>query len=310
MATTIARCLLPFLILVAPWPAGMASRGDGRSPGEPSADPLVELNKSFREAYGHCRQSIVSGSGPIVLLEGDDLVLLHNGKRTQAKVIPEIYHTLKVISHVPLAIYVMLVNETKQPLDNRCLTELRSYRDKVVKAESALEKWGLAREALARQQEIIQTSLTFLDSVLSRKQLDSGDLVKFASGLKSQILANMAEAAQAELLGLDTQMQKWRATLTPDEWKKLRVVIMGSALPRQGNLATQYFAKLLDHQGEGERIIYAESIFDEARALNLLGTHLLDRSIGTAFFCDPDRMHRDLLSDAAKELLLKMKLDR
>ena len=55
--------------------------------------------------------------------------------------------------------------------------------------------------------------------------------------------------------------------------------------------------------GEGRRIIYAEALFDESKALDLLGTHLVDTRIGEAFFADPQRMHRDLLSDAAQSYL-------
>jgi hypothetical protein len=47
-------------------------------------------------------------------------------------------------------------------------------------------------------------------------------------------------------------------------------------------------------------------LFDEKRALNLLGTHLVDTGIGTYFFDDAERMHRDLLADAAREYLKKM----
>jgi len=41
----------------------------------------------------------------------------------------------------------------------------------------------------------------------------------------------------------------------------------------------------------------------EQKALNLLATHQLDSEIAVAFFNDPERMERDLLSDAAAEYL-------
>ena len=85
---------------------------------------------------------------------------------------------------------------------------------------------------------------------------------------------------------------------------------MGSPMPRRGNVATQYFGRLLGVQGECERIVYAESIPEEARALNLLGTHLLDTEIGAVFFEDPRRMHRDLLADAAEAYLDEMNFAR
>ena len=91
--------------------------------------------------------------------------------------------------------------------------------------------------------------------------------------------------------------------MTPDEWKALKVVILGSALPRKQSLTVQYFARLLGEPGEGPRIIYAESIRDEATALDQMATRALDTTIGADFFNDPTRMHRDLLSDAAHDYL-------
>jgi hypothetical protein len=40
----------------------------------------------------------------------------------------------------------------------------------------------------------------------------------------------------------------------------------------------------------------------------LLGTHLVDADIGTYFFNDSQRMHRDLLADATEEIIRKKML--
>ena len=89
-----------------------------------------------------------------------------------------------------------------------------------------------------------------------------------------------------------------------------RSVVMGSAMPRQGQIVVQYFARLLGEPGEGPRIIYAEGLWAEDRALDLLGKHLLDGPIGRDFFGDDRRMMRDLLADAAKEYLAKKEFKR
>ncbi|MCC6743903.1 MAG: hypothetical protein IT175_08580 [Acidobacteria bacterium] len=102
---------------------------------------------------------------------------------------------------------------------------------------------------------------------------------------------------------LNAIVTRWRATLTADEWSRLHVVIMGVHMARDGELAQQYFVRLLGEPGEGRRVVYAEGIFDEARALDLLGTHVLDGRAGTAFFGHDLRMHRDILADAARERL-------
>ena len=41
------------------------------------------------------------------------------------------------------------------------------------------------------------------------------------------------------------------ARLSDAEWKSLRVIVQGSAQPRKGHLAVQYFARLLGEAGEG-----------------------------------------------------------
>jgi hypothetical protein len=282
------------------------SAGGAQPAADRTADPLVDLNQAVRDAYARARRRLLDRAGPVIIVEGDSLVLLHRGKRREAKVVPDVYHTLKAISHVPLAVYVMLVPPEDVPLDKECLEGLRAYRKLLVQAELALQGRGLSEEARERQRRIIRASVRFLDAALAGKRVGAEDLGKFTRGLGKELLANAADAARAELDALDKQVRAWRATLPAEAWKQLHVVVMGSALPRRGNLATQYFARLLGEKGEGRRIVYAESTFEEPRAVNLLGTHLLDTRIGSAFFDDAERMHRDLLADAATKLLEKM----
>jgi hypothetical protein len=56
--------------------------------------------------------------------------------------------------------------------------------------------------------------------------------------------------------------------------------------------------------------VYAEALFEEPKALNLLGTHLVDTEIGRDFFAEPTRMKRDLLGDAAEQILEEMTRQR
>jgi hypothetical protein len=285
---------------------GSPARGDVPVIQAPAPDPLLALNDSFREAYARCRQQVIERSGPVILVEGDNLVLIREGKRTEVRVIPELYQTLKAVSHVPLAIYAMLIPGVDAPLGKDTVEFLQGYRTRVVNAAGTLKNRTLPGPTLLRQEEIIKSSLAFLDSVVQTNKVSKVDLEKFTREQGPRLLANAAESAQAEIDALDKQLKVWRADLPENDWKKLHIVVMGSALPRAGNLAIQYFAQALNEPGEGKRIIYAEALFDEKRALNLLGTHLVDTGIGTYFFDDAGRMHRDLLADAAKEYLEKM----
>jgi hypothetical protein len=242
----------------------------------------------------------------VIVVEGDELVLLRQGKRTVVRVIPDVYHTLKAVSHVPLAIYVSLAYTEDGAVGEELRNELRSFRDKVQKATNHLAGRGLSPALMQRQQEILSAAERFLDALLQSGAVKQADLVGFTRKMAPLILANAADAAQSQLSALQQQITAWRQAMPVAEWDKLRVIVMGSALPRRGNVAVQYFSRVLGTQGEGGRLVYAESLFEESRAVNLLGTHLLDSKIGVAFFDDAQRMHRDLLADAAAEILKQM----
>lgn len=116
------------------------------------------------------------------------------------------------------------------------------------------------------------------------------------------------EASRLQIDALHACVAEWRKGMSAEEKQRLRVVVCGSTMPRRDHSAVQYFAKLLNQQGEGPRLLYAENLFDENRAVNLLGTTVIDREIGIAFFDDAARMFRDLLGDAVREHLKRMEV--
>jgi hypothetical protein len=123
------------------------------------------------------------------------------------------------------------------------------------------------------------------------------------------LLENVDEAARVELDALHSHVSEWRHQMTPEEWKALHVVVMGAHMPRDEEITMQYFERLLGEPIQGHRIIFAEGLWEEPRALDLLGTHLVDGSTGAAFFGEFMRMHRDLLSDAASVYIQKTLLN-
>lgn len=269
-------------------------------------DPLLLLNASFRKAHAAARKEMLSKAGPIVLLDGDDLILLHNGKRTAARGVPEIYHTLKAVAHVPVAIEVLLAPFGDGAIGAERLTGLKEYREQLIQAEKALGGRGLSDEQLERSKMTLSACRKFLDGVIEKQRATSEEVLAFARAMSPRVIAQATDAARAQLDTTHQQMKKWRTQLSAEEWKALHVVIIGSAMPRKGNIGVQYFARLLGEKGEGLRILYAESLWEEAKALNLLGVSLVDSQMSVAFFNDDHRMHIDLLAPLAEELLKKM----
>jgi hypothetical protein len=290
--------------------AGLAGAAVGQAPAPPApqpapaADPLIALNEAFRAAYRRAKEANLAQAGPVILMEGDNIVLRRGGSRVETPYTPAVYHILKSVAHVPLALDVVLAPHADEAtLNDKVLAELREYRRLMEQVEPSLVAHGLVPEQLERQKTIFAECRAFLDSVVQARRCSGEERVAFARRMTPIVMKNVGEAARAELDSLHARIRAWRSEMTPEEWKGLKVVILGSALPRKQSLTVQYFARLLGEPGEGARIIYAESVREEDKALDLMATRAVDTTIGADFFNDPTRMHRDLLSDAARDYL-------
>ena len=227
---------------------------------------------------------------------------MRDGRRAEANVGTPIYDPVKTIAHIPLAIYVTLIPGDGAVDDNRLKT-LAGLRELIPPAEASLDTLKLSAATLARQKRIVAASLAFLDDVAGRRQFAPAVLLAFTRGMAPLVMENVAEAARAQLDATHAQVSAWRRDLSPQEWNQLHVLIIGPHMPREDLVVMQYFLRLLHEAREGRRVVYAESLWEEPQALDLLGTHLLDGRVGEAFFGDYMRMHRDLLGDAAKQYL-------
>jgi hypothetical protein len=269
-----------------------------------TADPLLDLNNASRMFYTLAKQQTLAKCGPVMILIGDDLVLLKGGNRTQARVIPDIYHTLKTFDHISLALDVALTAHAGEtPLSDDFLNELRDYRGLFPAAGERIDKVGLDAEQSARQKTIIAACAQFVDAVLDKRQCLLAERIAFTRKMTPLLMANASAAARAALDSMHRQVCEWKGQLTPEEWSALSVIVVGRQLPRRDNLAVQYFGRLLGQPGESKRLIYAEGLGDEPRSLDLLATHLVDTQVGIDFFNDPNGMARDLLSDGARDYL-------
>jgi hypothetical protein len=142
------------------------------------------------------------------------------------------------------------------------------------------------------------------------------DLRRFTKSQRQDILINVYEAAKDQIDTMDRHMKAWLATMTSAERKRLRVAVGSAHMARVGGLAMQYFSATMGEPYEGRyeeeeikhsdfRLLLIESVFDPQEILNVLGTHILDAEVGVYFFGDAQRMHRDLLADAAEQIIRK-----
>ncbi len=272
-------------------------------PVQPQA--LTVLNNAFRAAYADAKARVLASSGPTLIVSGDNFSLLRDGRRVEANVGTAIYDPVKTIAHVPLAIYIILT-PGDGAVDDERIKALANLRELIPPAAAGLDSVKLSAGTLARQKKIVAASLAFLDDVAEKRSFKRSALLAFTRGMAPLVLRNVSDATRAQLDATHAQVSAWRRDLSPQEWSKLHVVIVGPHMPREELVVTQYFLRLLHEAKEGRRVVYAESLWEEPKALDLLGTHLLDGSVGDAFFGDYMRMHRDLLGESARQYLPRL----
>ncbi len=276
-----------------------------------AAKPLAfsEVNSLFRKDYANAKEEIRQKLGPIIICTGDSISLLRGKDKTLLTFIKPRYTGLKELAHITLGTYVILVNHTDEVLDDATLLRLRSFRDAIEQAKGKLANEGLEPDDTKEQEQIIGKTISFLDRVIKDKKVTRLDLRNFARSTATNDLDNAYGAVSSQLATIDAQVAAWRKDMSVDDWNKLHVIMITGHMPRQQQSSFQYFSKLLGQKREGERIIVMESSENDEQAVDLLLTHILDRKVAIDFFKDPWRMHRDLLSDAAKKYLQKHKIN-
>jgi hypothetical protein len=275
------------------------------SDGKPSrsSEALEEVNRSARAAYAAARERALSALGPVVLWNGEELIFRYGSVRQTSRPTPTVYNDLKTVGHVVLGLHALVALQGDGDLDDRRRFELTEFRELVEKTRKAIRDRGLTKDQLARQEKILDGCDEYLNTVLREGKIEVKQAVTALRKLRPLLDVNSAEAARGQIDGLHRRMESYRAKLSAADWKRLRVIVQGSQQLRKDHLAVQYFSRLLGEPGEGSRIIYAEGLFDETKALALLGTKLLDLRIGADIWGDPQHMYRDLLADGASTYL-------
>lgn len=282
---------------------------DSEEINEAASTAIVKLNRDFINAHMVARKLDLASGGPIILLKDGKLVLIRNGKETTSEILLSRYDTFKVFAHMPVAIYLMLGPPGAGKLDTQRLQQLAEYHGKIDQVEKQLDHMGLEGEKLKRQKQLLAGSKQFLERVIQQQQFSTEELHAFTRSMLPMIQANIAGAAASQLDAMHRQVMAWKKEMTPEEWQKLRVSVKGAVLAREGNLAMQYFERLLNLEGPGMRLIYMERYVPPTPMLTLLATRSVDRGISIAFFDNPDRMFRDVLADAAAEHIKNMNFD-
>jgi hypothetical protein len=299
-------CFLAVCLLGLTCGGEEAPRGEEVPTAAQAAADLKAANEIARATYRAARERVLADVGPVVLWDGDDLVFRYGNYRRVSHPTPAFFHDLKTTGHMVLGLEGLLGDAGDAELGAKQRFELKRYLEAVAKVRRAMPQRALSKRQRQRQEKILEACEGYLTKVLERGKAPVKELRAFLRGVAPLLDENTREAAEAQINGLHREMQRYRSQLSEAEWKRLRVIVQGSQPPRKDHLAVQYFARLLGETGEGARIVYAEMLFDESKAMALLGTKLLDTRVGQDVWEDSSRLHQDLLGPEARLYLDKL----
>lgn len=269
------------------------------------ADALDALNVQARANYAASRTVLLERQRPAIIVEFDDAVLLRDkAEPLRASFTPLLYHRYKQVVHLPLGLWATLAPWVDRPQSTDWQVPLRALMQRGEAARATLEQVGFPADRIARQRQIIELSLAFGSETLDRGTVDAGALRTWSRRIMPLAMANSDDAAALQIDGLHEVVSKWRRELlTPQEWQRVRVMVLGPRMPRADNLSIQYFQRVMGRAELERRLVYAEGIFNVAAASQLLGTIAIDRRLAIDFFGAEMRMDRDVLADGARKRL-------
>lgn len=270
-------------------------------------DRLHAANASFRQIYAKNRTERLRRSGIVIVVQFGDLVLYKDGQEVRRETFTSpLYHALKTIAHIPLAVTVVYANALAMPDDPTLRPELERVYAEIAKLDEPLLAEHFPAEVLKRQVDVVKRSRTFVAQALKDEKPNRAALAAYIEGVNPPVMRNADLAARAQLDGLHALATSWRAELGPDTWEHMYVLVLGAKAPRRGNLEFEYFRRQMGAAAVGRRLVYVEGVFDLDGAMTSLGTLLQDRDAAQLFFGDRMRLDRDLLADAAKAYLSRL----
>ena len=281
--------------------------------------PLGDADTVFLNEYAARIKAITKAHPLYIEVSGNNLILHRSGQEESKPVIPDIYHSLKDVSHVPFLLYLRLSPlSANAQLSTDEIAGLETLSTEISAARDALSTGGFNAVQMKRQRRIMERSLALLHTTIEAKRISRSTVEGFTHATAPFLLANVDDATCYAIQGMHAQMMQWKSSMTAEEWKRIAVINPGMFQPRYRSLATQYFGWLFPapapawaYPGENQRVIYSEFLHPRRNSSELMASILIDADTATAFFGNRWKLSEDLLGDSAARCIARLpKRDR
>lgn len=323
--------LLTFLILLssckttrtavvdqAPPAVEQTQRPAQTSPPTTSSDNWQsQLKTTFRSSYKKAAEKNlerIQSEYPVITQDFLNMTLIRsNGERIRFKMDKKVYFTLAHTSHPPLTLYSYLYAADFEINRDSTLQTLKDYSELLEQSITGLTEVNhLTEEQKERSLMILRKSKEYTDKIIEARSTTKAEFRAFADSLREPIEANTFDSAAEQINQFKARLETWKQEYPEENWKELRVAVMGVHQPRNDYLPSQFFRWLLDEPEFEKRVIYAEyqfSIFGQNRkkaidlALMVLAKVDLDKEVALFLLGEETMLQRDITGPAAKKII-------
>jgi archaellum component FlaF (FlaF/FlaG flagellin family) len=191
-------------------------------------NPNVVANDYFHTVYSELQIQVTPRTK--IISSGDYLVLyLRNGSRFVEPVVEDIYHNLKMISHLPLTAYSIVLGNSSGSitLDLKTLDNMTHFSE-ILQNVSITSDMFPDPQQLTTQQAIYSITLDFVNSVLLTKSCSFEQMANLAWSTNTSINDNLNDAAENQINLMNKVVMNWKTNVIPlSEWNDLYIASVG-----------------------------------------------------------------------------------
>src|SRR5262249_41411962 len=171
----------------------------------PPNEPFAAINVSFHETYTRLVEQTLAHLGdsvPVIVLIGDDAILLYDKAEQRGQVIPPRYHELKALGHLAFGVQLTLMANGSGRLTELSASELHEKRAQIREALAAANPQPASASSSATMKapdELLCRARALVDRVLAEGAIDFDRLHEHIRALASHALDTAQLAVCIEL---------------------------------------------------------------------------------------------------------------
>ncbi len=184
---------------------------------------------------------------PIIINQFSDFYLYMNDRDTaiKASINDTVFSALAHTAHPPLAVYNILKAD-KFKVQENTIRILKGYKRTLLSTNNKIQKDPVLNEVQkARIDSIFDKTINYINDVVTNQQTTKQQFTDFAEEVRPLTIRNLDEGAEIQLEEQKKILYSWKQKYDKQEWKDLKVAIIGVHQPRKLNSSTLFFQWLL-----------------------------------------------------------------